>query len=631
MRMDPTRRAQRRRRRERYAEAELARVLRDLRRRALRRPHRPGHRGRPPGRAPPASWPSSCATPSPPPARRTGGHPAKRTFQAIRIEVNDELDVLPVRPRRRHRRARPGRSHRRAVLPLGRGPHREGSVLREAETGGCTCPPGLPCACGAVPDGPPAAPRRRGRPRPPRSRPTPAPRAPGSARPRSSPSSRWPMSPRTAAARADAEADRRRHGVLGALAAALPDRAGAAASRPPRPPGRRAGGPRRRGLAGRHRRRRPALRSPCSPSSGAQTLIVQQQRHLDDVNGRITARRGARPSASRSTWPSCRARSASCRRPGTASAWSRRRRPSTCSPRPTTTPAPPRCPSPRRTTVGRRPPRRRPRRRPAPRRRRRPRPRREVAPLEATTPTAQGDDADHRRQGDDRHGDGPVTPPGPGAPRSTARGPTPPGTPRSSTIAAAPSRRPTGRPVPPAPPGRAAPLGGPGRDARAPAGHAVRSRDGPRPLVARERSTRAARAGPVGPRATVPPIAPGPPVGERVGRAVAHAGGRSTRPGPAAAWSSSAAAPPAPAATPSRRPPQAPAGRPRRAGHASSPCSPRRSSTSRSSRPDRYLSFGEAQRTDTQVLAAERGAILDRNGDELAVSRPTGRSSSTRP
>jgi 16S rRNA (cytosine1402-N4)-methyltransferase len=28
------------------------------------------------------------------PARRTGGHPAKRTFQALRIEVNDELGVL---------------------------------------------------------------------------------------------------------------------------------------------------------------------------------------------------------------------------------------------------------------------------------------------------------------------------------------------------------------------------------------------------------------------------------------------------------------------------------------------------------------------------------------------------------
>ncbi len=31
----------------------------------------------------------------PAPARRTGGHPAKRTFQAIRIEVNNELEILP--------------------------------------------------------------------------------------------------------------------------------------------------------------------------------------------------------------------------------------------------------------------------------------------------------------------------------------------------------------------------------------------------------------------------------------------------------------------------------------------------------------------------------------------------------
>jgi len=30
----------------------------------------------------------------PAPARRTGGNPAKRTFQALRIEVNQELDVL---------------------------------------------------------------------------------------------------------------------------------------------------------------------------------------------------------------------------------------------------------------------------------------------------------------------------------------------------------------------------------------------------------------------------------------------------------------------------------------------------------------------------------------------------------
>ncbi|GGF37995.1 ribosomal RNA small subunit methyltransferase H [Marmoricola endophyticus] len=44
----------------------------------------------------------------PAPARRTGGHPAKRTFQALRIEVNDELGVL--------RRAIPA-----AVSALGRG------------------------------------------------------------------------------------------------------------------------------------------------------------------------------------------------------------------------------------------------------------------------------------------------------------------------------------------------------------------------------------------------------------------------------------------------------------------------------------------------------------------------------
>ena len=38
--------------------------------------------------------------------------------------------------------------------------------------------------------------------------------------------------------------------------------------------------------------------------------------------------------------------------------------------------------------------------------------------------------------------------------------------------------------------------------------------------------------------------------------------------------------------------------------------------------PSRYVAFGTAQRTNTQVLAAERGSILDRNGAEMAISKP---------
>ena len=38
--------------------------------------------------------------------------------------------------------------------------------------------------------------------------------------------------------------------------------------------------------------------------------------------------------------------------------------------------------------------------------------------------------------------------------------------------------------------------------------------------------------------------------------------------------------------------------------------------------PERFLEYGESQRVTTQSLAAERGAIVDRNGVELAVSSP---------
>ena len=82
--------------------------------------------------------------------RRTGGHPAKRVFQALRIEVNRELHVLPGALRSAIDLLAPG--GRAVVLAYHSGEDRiVKDVFVDAATGGCTCPPGLPCVCGATP------------------------------------------------------------------------------------------------------------------------------------------------------------------------------------------------------------------------------------------------------------------------------------------------------------------------------------------------------------------------------------------------------------------------------------------------------------------------------------------------
>ena len=81
-------------------------------------------------------------------ARRTGGHPAKRTFQAIRIEVNAELDVLPDALDQAVAATVPG--GRVAVLSYHSGEDRIAKQRFSLAAGACDCPHDLPCVCGAI-------------------------------------------------------------------------------------------------------------------------------------------------------------------------------------------------------------------------------------------------------------------------------------------------------------------------------------------------------------------------------------------------------------------------------------------------------------------------------------------------